>query len=284
MTFATQEASRTLGTPIELYLFRYATDSQSYFAYTDHDEPLVFDDPQIGEEITYLPVPVERDSIEVSGKLERSELKVTLPIALPIYNLFKDYPPGEIVQLTIRQGHADNPEFPVAWTGRVVGFNGKDENLVTFRCEPIATMLRRVGLRRHFQLGCPHVLYGDQCGASKPAATLNKIVVGVLRNKINLGIDWWGAKTLEKFVQGMIEWTLPDGRTDKRSILSVEENGDVFLTYAPTGLHAGDAVNISLGCNHQMNDCRTVHENILNFGGCPWVPNQSPFGIRNNYY
>lgn len=143
MTFAAQEASRTRGTPLELFLFRYGDNN--YFAYTDHDRPLVFNEPSVGEDVTYVPLPIERSEIQASGKLDRAELTVTLPASAEIYALFKDYPPGDVVMLTIRQAHADNPECPVAWTGRVVGFNGKNENLVAFRCEPISTMLKRVG-------------------------------------------------------------------------------------------------------------------------------------------
>jgi hypothetical protein len=33
-----------------------------------------------------------------------------------------------------------------------------------------------------------------------------------------------------------------------------------------------------------MSDCQDVFNNILNHGGCPWIPLKNPIGNRNQYY
>jgi hypothetical protein len=86
-----------------------------------------------------------------------------------------------------------------------------------------------------------------------------------------------------KYIGGIAEWMVADGRIERRSI--VRRNGDV-LTFAADarGLLPGGTVSLVLGCDHTMDDCRQVHNNILNFGGQPEIPLTNPVGITNNYY
>ena len=151
-------------------------------------------------------------------------------------------------------------------------------------CEPISSSLRRPGLRRHYQLGCPHVLYGDQCRADKAAATVTTTVAGISGNSLTLPPGWNGAFSAAQFTEGMVEWTNDDGATERRKILSV--SGNVLLIGGLLrDLDVSDSVNAVLGCNHQMSDCQDVFDNIHNFGGCPWIPTKSPIGYpQNNYY
>src|SRR5690606_25380278 len=137
-----------------------------FYAYTDAETAVVF------EGITYVPIPISRSAVKASGTLDKSALKVSVPINAEIAELFRIYPPAQVVTLVIRQGHIGDPdsEFLVHWSGRVLSTERKDSEC-EFSCEPIATSMRRTGLRRHYQIGCPHVLYGPRCRASKALAT-----------------------------------------------------------------------------------------------------------------
>lgn len=279
MTYAAIDESRHDGEPLELYVFRYGSFPGAFFAYNNGEKPFDYD----GE--TYDPLPIQRGQVVSAGTLDKATMKITVPMSSEIAELFRAYPPGQVVTLTIRCGHVNDPdaEFPVCWVGRVLsaaratGTSGGDMRKVDLSCEPSSTSMRRSGLRRHFQLTCPHVLYGDKCQANKAAATVTGTISALTYNTLTLTAGWNGSFPVAKFVGGLVEWD-GDVLRERRSILSVA--GNVLTLAGPTtGLAISDTVDVVLGCNHQAGasgDCVVLHNNILNFGGFPYIPLQNP--------
>jgi hypothetical protein len=274
---------RAVGQPAELYLFRYGTDPASYYAYTDITEPIT-----VGAYV-YQPLPIKRGKIVSSGTLDKSALSVEAPLSCGAVELFRIYPPDEIVTLVIRSGSITDGvtgtegDWPVVWSGRIIQCSRDNENgpIGTFTCEPASTSMRRTGLRRHYQLSCPHVLYaqGDSlCNADKVARTINTTVESLTTTNVTVPAADLAGYVLTKFLGGTIEWTSPAGRA-VRSIIRI--SGSAFILSGPTtGLAVADAVAVSLGCNHQTDDCDLLHQNILNYGGQPYIPQINP--IKTN--
>jgi uncharacterized phage protein (TIGR02218 family) len=279
MSFAGIELSRQKGMPVTLYHFIYDITPLTYFAITDAEQQIT------DGGIAYEPTPALRDAVVSSGTLDRTALTIRMPRDVEFSEKFRVYPPTQPVTLIIRQGHlsdADPPQFLVVWSGRVlsVGREG-DECVVT--CEPVSSSLRRPGLRRNYQLGCPHVLYGDECRANRAASTVAATVASISGTSATLNAGWNGAFAADSFREGIMEWTNDDGGTEKRKILSISGN-TLSLGGLLRDLDPADAVNVVLGCNHQMSDCQNLFNNILNHGGCPWIPLNNPTGYRNQYY
>jgi hypothetical protein len=288
MTFDAIETSRRRGEPVTLFLFVYGGEEGDSpaplsYAYTDAEQAITY------EGFTYDPVPVMRDAISSTGTLDKSALSVRLPRDIEFAEQFRVYPPTQVTTLIIRQGHlsdADSPrEFLVCWSGRVlsVGREG-DECVVTG--EPISSSMRRPGLRRHYQLGCPHALYSQgtgMCNASEAAATVSATVASKSGTSVTLNSGWEGAFDPTKFTEGMVKWTNDDGQVEARKILSVSSN-TLLLSGLLRDLDVAATVSVILGCNHQMSDCGDLHNNIQNHGGCPWIPVKNPIGFRNQYY
>jgi hypothetical protein len=154
--------------------------------------------------------------------------------------------------------------------------------------EPVSTSLRRPGLRRHYQYGCPHQLYGPHCLANKAAATVASTVASLAGATVTLNSGWNGAFAADKFLGGMLEWTAPGGSTDRRTILRITGNV-LSLSGIPKDLAPTDAVDVVLGCNHKAyaedgGDCLPLHNNILHYGGQRWIPTKNPIGTNNMYY
>lgn len=289
MSFAERESSTAAGNPVQTFLFTYGTDPSEYYAYTDHTEELLLSDGK-----TYMPVPIERSELTANGTLDKSAIKINTDIGTDLAELFRVYPPPEVVSLIIRQGHLDDvdEEFLVIWAGRVVA-NSREHGELVLSGEPVSTSLRRPGLRRHYQYGCQHQLYGGitgqvGCHADKPSATVSSTVDSVSGATVTLVAGWEGAFTPAKFLGGMIEWQAPGGSTDRRTILRI--TGDTLsLSGLPTNLAATDAVDVVLGCNHRAyaedgGDCQPLHDNINDYSGCLWIPTKNPIGTYNNYY
>lgn len=276
MTYATYEESQDQGGPVQLFLFRYGGESTEYYAYTNHTSELTVDHGGSVGEITYTPVPVQRDNITSNGTLDKSALKMNFDIGTDLAELFRVYPPSEVVTLTLYEGHIDDPdaEFIVVWAGRIIAASREHSELV-LSGEPVSTQLRRPGLRRHYQYGCPHVLYGTACGANKAAATVSGTVAAISGTTVTLADGWEGAFAPAKFVRGMLEWTPAGGSVQRRTIIRI--SGDVLtLSGIPTDLAVSDSVGVVLGCNHKAfaptGDCEAIHDNLVNFGGQPWIP------------
>ena len=281
MAFETREESRSLGEPVDLYLFRYGSQANAYYAYTDAEQPITHDG------IVYAPATIKRGNFTASGTLDKTVLQVNTPINTDIANLFRVYPPGQVVTLVIRQGHANDPDvdFPVIWTGRVIQCE-RDGSEATLSCEPVATSMRRTGLRRNYQLSCPHVLYGPQCGANKLAATLTTQVINLTDSRITLQDGWSGSINPNKYIGGLVEWNTGAGG-ESRTILRVIDLKTLVLSGPTTGIVAGQNIDVILGCNHQMGvgpqpdgDCLPLHNNIQNFGGQAWIPTANPINTN----
>lgn len=271
--FAAREQSRTSGQPISLYKFSVG---ELLFLYTSHDMAVSF----AGE--TYLPVPIKHGAIQAAGTLDKARLTVNTSTASDVAELFRVYPPSDVVGLVIFQGHSNDPDgqFLAVWSGRVLGCSWSD-NEISLSAEPVSTSLRRPGLRQPYQYGCPHALYGDDCMASKAAATVNTTVQAVSRSAVTLPAGW--SATPEKFVGGLMEWT-ESGRRAIRTILQVSGPQTVLLGGGSGALVAGMSVAVAKGCNHDLDDCEHVHNNILNYGGCKWIPTENPIGFVNKFY
>lgn len=275
MTFADQETSRYQGMPIGLLLFRYGTADDDVFAYTDCETPITFDG------VTYQPEPNERDSIKINGTLDKSQLAVTFPQDSALSKFFDVYPPSQQVTLTIFQGHANNANFQMVWTGRVLGIKNDGDDAI-FTCEPLSTSIRRLGLRRKYGYGCPYILYGPSCLADQAAATITVTPSNADQNLLTLASGWNGANDPSKYVSGFATWLTRTGRKEYRAIInadvtSVTLGADVFT------LSPGVTVDLVLGCTHQMGGC-ILHNNIENYGGQPWIPTFNPVGVINNFF
>jgi hypothetical protein len=287
MTFSARESSRYLGEPINLYLFRYGGLDAEVFAYTDAEVPVVYGG------VTYNPLPIDRGKITSSGSLDKANVDVTTPFDTDLARLYLSRPPSSITTLIMRQGHINDPDqdYKVTWTGKVISCARKGSKAV-FTCLPVSTSLLRNGLRRRYQFGCGHALFGPDCRASKAAATTAVVVTGISGVRLTMTSGWVSSGLAPKYTGGLVEW-VPDGFSrETRTIIRVENAGAVLvLDTAPRGLLIGMSVDAILGCNHKAGvssqpdgDCGPLHDNVLNFGGCMWIPLKNPIGLTNSYY
>lgn len=279
MTYAAYETSVDQGGLVQCYLFRYGTEAGEFYAYTSHTDEIMVDHGGSLGIITYSPSPVDRGKIVGNGTLDQSALKITLDIGTDLAELFRVYPPSQVVALTVYEGHIDDPdgEFLAVWAGRVITA-GRNLSELEVSGEPIATQMLRPGPRRHWQYGCPLALYSQGaglCNANKAAATVSGTVSAISGNVVTLNAGWEGAFAAAKFVRGQFEWTPTGQSTERRAIIRVSGN-DLTLSGVTKDLAVSDSVDIVLACNRKAfapdGDCQALHNNLPNFGGDPFIP------------
>lgn len=285
MSFSALETSRHLGRPVHLYQFKGTPDVEGEgmigpYGFTNGEDLITRDG------IDYQPWPIKHGNLTVSGTLDKAALEVSMGRDSVLDDMFLAFPPSQVINLIIFRGHmGDDPtptNFPAEWSGRVRGVDFADYE-VKFNCEPVSTSIRRPGLRRNYQLGCPHVLYGEMCRASKSAATDTQTVASVAGNTVVL-VDALGFAPAN-FTGGLLEWTRADGIKEIRTILSVTSDGKtVRLRGATRDLLSGGAVAASMGCSRTLEFCTTVHNNVHNFGGQPWIPFDNPLASVSKFY
>ena len=126
-----------------------------------------------------------------------------------------------------------------------------------------------------FAPGCKKVFGGTEFGGCKVdlapitvAGTLTSISSStvIVDNTRTEAADWFGAGHIE-FLDG------PNAGLAPIKIKSFAAGGTVELYDAPYhALTAGVAYRMVPGCRKRLEDCRDKWNNVLRFGGDPWVP------------
>lgn len=269
-------ASRYSSKPASLYRFVYGTEAGNVICFTDADQEIIFN----GE--TYVPRSVACDEITSSALLDKSTFTIAVSIDNPIAELFRIYPPSVQVTLQLFQGDLNDPEnqFLAVWSGRVLSCSRKASQ-AELTCEMVITSMRRPGLSRNWQFGCPLYLYGNECRADQSKASVTATIEAVTDTTVTLSGNWYAPWQTANFANGMLSW-ISDAGTESRTIQQVKGN---TLTLSGDTMHltVGATVTLALGCDHTRGDCLNLHNNILNFGGDEWIPTKNPFASVNYF-
>jgi len=284
------ETSVESGQPVSLYLFRYGSGLTDFYAHTD-GETQVSHDPGTGI-VEYFPLAVEQlDSIESKQKQDQNEIKLKIPLDHEIAELFRIYPPTQVVTVTIREGHIPNTDdpvdwaagenFPVAWTGRVLEVSREDSHVVLV-CEAASASMLRPGLKRNYQWSCPFAVYHGRCGATKATYETIPVVASVTGNKVVLETPWVLAGRVQSdYIKGLAEWNGATGR-HVRSVLRVDGTDTLVLSGPASELAALDTIDLYIGCTKFVEYCRDTHDAIQTYGGQPGIPTFNPVGKNNH--
>lgn len=270
MTHASVSASRADGVPVLLFTFTYSGG-------TFHRSTALRPITVLGN--TYTPLAISAGQLESRGDLEPDGqiIPINLEITDTLVQLYVDYPPSEPVDVEVREHHLGQTEAPLLWLGEISDLivNENDANL---KLAPVTEFFADDLGERTWSLLCPHTLYdADTCRASKAAATVTAVVDSIGGNTVNLPANWHGSFQFFKFTRGEASWTNAQGATEIRRITATSATS-VVLTTDPRDLLPGATITLALSCNRRGigGDCELVHNNIVNFGGHPWISLISP--------
>ena len=265
MTYDAKETSLRGGNPVELYK---ATLGTVDYLYNDSDSDIVYNSE------TYSPITISRSSIDQNDEINRSGIKVTVPRDNDLADVFRVYAPAEVVAITIFRGHLDDGEFKTIWSGRVISCDWSGVK-ATLECESVFSSLKRPGLRRNYQAQCPHVLYGVACGLNQLTHQTTDNVSVISGSTVSVPAASGFADGY--FNGGFLQFYTSTGLGQVRFI--ADHTSDVLTLVAPIPeLSVSDSVNVFPGCKHTLDDCTNKFDNLVNYGGFPYVPKVNPFG------
>lgn len=270
MAFNDYELAAQSGQPVELYTFRYGTNRLDF---TSSDAAYVY------QTRTYDPATLQRTAIEETSEIARSDLKITCAHDFAPANWFNPYPPSEVVTVEMRRLHRPDGDAKLFWTGRVLTCRWVDTS-AELQCESLIAAMRRPGLRRLYQRGCPYVLYGTGCAVAsasyKHAATLSAV------SGTTVSAAAFDAQVDGYFAGGYLEWQ--NGTRLERRAIQSHVGTDVVLSHPVPGLVAFASVNAYAGCDHSLATCASKFSNAIRYGGFPYIPQKNPFGQASVFY
>ena len=272
MSFPTIETSVDDARPVFLYRFTYTLNA---WRYTNSDKSINFDNS------VFVTAPVKHSAITGASDSTKASLTITLEGSSPIGEIFEIYPPSEPVIVTVfcQQYQDDVTSYAVLWKGRITGAKWVGGETLELTCESVYTSLQRPGLRRMYQLQCPFMLYGDQCGVTRDSYKEVMKVIGITSTVVTAAAA--AGKPVNWYAGGYMTWfNNVNGNIEKRMIRGSDSTGAMTLSAIPVGLTGNQEINVFPGCDHTINGangCAVKFANNLRFGGTPWSPTQNPF-------
>lgn len=259
MTYATTEQSSQDGKPFFLYKF---VRGAVVTTFTSNNTLITYD----GED--YLPSPISHGGVNQTGQVERANLDIVFPKSdtFARSQFSPDY--NQVTYLTIFRAHYDDPtDVQVMWKGRITSYK-VSASAITLTCENIQSTLRRNGLREVYQRGCRHSLYGRGCGLDIDDWYTNFTASTVLGNTVTLSTT---PATNGYYTGGIIKFGSTLG-------LVLLHNGNTLtLLHTLPDLINGSTIQLAPGCDLKRSTCEAKFNNVLNFGGMPFIPSRNPF-------
>jgi uncharacterized phage protein (TIGR02218 family) len=260
MSYQSVDESTDSSRPGELYQFTGGI--QAY--YTSYPETILHGG------IGYKPEYIRHDKVEVSEELNKQQLEITVKNSNPVALQYKDEIPVLSVNVRVYRFVSLVDEFRLIWAGKIAKatFNSDSDECV-LTCDPIFSMLRRMGLRRNYQLLCPYSLYDNRCKVNYLEYRKNDKILFIQNNTIETNFSLQYGSNY--YTGGVLIY-------DMKYYLIINHNvsGDLILVN-PLKAKVNDNVMLVAGCDKHFNTCSGKFQNAENFGGFPLIPLKNPF-------
>lgn len=257
-------------------LFRIV-DGEQVYTFTSADSDEIYN----GE--TYAKTAIGRTEIESKNELTKAGIDTSFSIENPLIRNWLKLPPENTVTLTIFRKD-ESGEVAVWWKGRMSSLK-PDNGVAVVAWESVFTSLRRPGLRARYQRMCRHVLYGRGCRLDKAAFALAGVAMAC--NGLILVVPQAATKPDGWYVGGMVEC----GGMFRFIVAHTGATLTMMRDFAPLtqliaeygyglkyGLrYGGIGVKLYPGCARNREDCSGKFNNLLNYGGFPFIPIRNPF-------
>lgn len=181
---------------------------------------------------------------------------------------------SERVFVTCMAMHRGDDDAVVEWMGHVVQPEFTDTQL-KLTCDPTIARRRAKGGGRRVQRACEVAVYGQglgQCNLLKEAFAIPAVAASVIGLSVTAPELAAAPMALDG---GFVEWTLPNGLVERRTIMS-HAGSTIELDYGAFALEPALAFIAYPGCPHTWAACEE-RENTDNYGGCLNLPSKNPW-------
>ena len=253
----------------DLYTFTLADGS--VYRFTNYDTSLSFGG------ITYQNngLLIKRNGVKLNTGIEVDSLSVTIysqNYSMAGLSFFKLVANGGLdgASLELNRLFFTDPLNPI---DKVWIFSGKVSDTSVTRFEANLTVNSEVELlniqmpKNLYQPSCVHSVYDTGCTASKNYV-YSSVASGSTQRIINASI----AQSNNWFDEGIIEFT-SGVNTGIRRTIKVHVNNTITMALSlPNTPSAGDTFKLLAGCGRTMSLCSSKFNNLANFRGYPFIP------------
>lgn len=264
MTLDAQNQSVHDSHPVELFIFEGPLET---YRYTNYEEELTF------EGHTYLPLVISRNDIAVGTSInENQSLNISVPFDSDVaidhgYLQSPSHLKATVYRAEILPNGTVSGEQIWEGDSQAFAMNGLYLSITT-QTNAIGLNAQLIGA--YYQKTCNFKLYDSQtCKASRSENTETGEVLIVGPSAITVDDDGFGDHELK-----LGEAT--NQRTGEKRLIVENLVNVVTLAYGFTDVVVGDSIDFTRGCRHNTSDCKDVFDNIINFGGFIFIPQDTP--------
>lgn len=270
MSYAAKDRSISQGAPVEVVEFAAIHKTWRYTSY--HERIRL-----AGE--WYDPLPMTVSAIEISSvvdALTTNDFRVPADteIARAFCNLVN--PPSLVV--TVRRGHIGDDldvEYSVEYQGEFIGANSDGEWATIQTSNLLVTRLSGNINAVSYQRLCNHVLFDARCKANPATYQTTGVVTKIQGQLITLTGTGRGGGQLAL-------GTGKNVRTGEVQSIVTNNLTQVRVGYPYFDLQVGDEILFTQGCDHlRMGHCKNRFNNVANYGGFDFIPEENPFEELN---
>ena len=248
--------------PVELYhIWR---DGGEHWRYTDGDVSVIFD----GD--TYTPATLTRSSTKYDSQLEVTKLTVDAAyVESPVLE-FIAINPVEILWISVSKLFRDQDplEANVIFIGQIkdISFKGVTASIT---CVGFEHFLKHIVPKWRYQLTCNHVVFDSKCTLTEASYKTTATVILTSANTI-LTSDTFASEEDGYFTGGKAVFG------DEARTIVDHVGSAITIMYKMKELEDNDSVDVYPGCDGNVETCRDKFNNIINFLGFPFIPEENP--------
>ena len=229
--------------------------------------------------VTYKSTPVKRTKIISRPDLLQNKVTLQLSVHEMLgLDLLSQVNNNLANRLIIYRGE-DVSSLSQIWAGALTDQSCSGE-IATITYGGGGISLRQLGDRRPFQRRCPFVLYDRlTCRATPQVSSVR--VVSINPTKDVLEVSGIGTHSVGYFTGGVIcpSAVYSADNAGNRFISSHNKtaSSDQLRLSTPIDLSVGDTISVLAGCDRTWQTCYSKFNNIINFGGFPYLPLENPY-------
>lgn len=285
VAYLDDERSASDGAPVELYEF---TGAVATYRYTSGPASVVY-----GGNMYTPAAGLERGGISHGTDNASAGLEVRIASSSPLAQAYAVATPPTSLRLRIYRLQAVSGEAVTVWHADAVSISVRGAIATIRTSSLVGQALETQVPAAVVQTMCGHRLYSLQCGVDRAAYSHATTVTEIDASGHLVTLDGLASYSYpdDWFRGGEFERT-SDGQRRTIVVQSPAANRNVIRLFAPLGqLSVGDAVTLWPGCNHVhhvrpirewprveiVGHCQNRFDNVVNYGGHPFVPVSSPF-------
>lgn len=260
--------------PIELY--DLYLDNETVHL-TDYHDSVDFFDPD-GVATTYLPVPLERGSIEQDVVAKAMKLTVRWGNVNRGFTAYEQANEMRGKKVTIRRVFRDamasvNDAVTLMKNGLIDSYQISEAWMEAVIATSIGT-LNLEAPKWHYQLLCNRKLGDAGCGVDLTHAD-NKKTKSCGSGSTTLIVNSSGLTEADDYwIDGEIRFTSGNLNGQKRRVID-SENGNLTVQFALTEApQSGDTFIVIRGCDKTIANCENRFSNKINYGGFDTIPQE----------